>query len=414
MLSDEVIDKVIERLVNRIEQGNTYVLEQIAKSIKKIGTLSPTNAQRLIQVFKYGGDYQKIVKQLAKITNLNVRDIYKIFEEIARNDYEFAKQFYDYRKVKYIPFDENIALQRQINAIAEMTAKEYVNIARTSAIGFSIRDKDKNIIFQDLSKTYNDAIDKAILNVAQGKTTFQEEMYDLMNQLGSSGLRVLDYENGRTLRLDSAIRMHIKDNIRSMHNEMQQQIGKEFGSDGVEITVHLSPAPDHALVQGKQFSTKRPSKNELSEFEKFQSDEDSYSYDGTFFSKEHNGHDRRSIGQYNCYHYTFAIILGVNKPQYSNEQLQEILEKNEKGFDFDGKHYTFYEGEQLQRKLETEIRKQKDLQIMGKTSDNEKLKMKSQKKINQLTKKYNELSLESGLPKKPTRLRVSKYRKSRI
>ena len=414
MLSDEIIDKVIERLVNRIEQGNTYVLEQIAKSIKKIGTLSPTNAQRLIQVFKYGGDYQKIVKQLAKITNLNVRDIYKIFEEIARNDYEFAKQFYDYRKVKYIPFDENIALQRQINAIAEMTAKEYVNIARTSAIGFSIRDKNKNIIFQDLSKTYNDAIDKAILNVAQGKTTFQEEMYDLMNQLGSSGLRVLDYENGRTLRLDSAIRMHIKDNIRSMHNEMQQQIGREFGSDGVEITVHLSPAPDHALVQGKQFSTKRPSKNELSEFEKFQSDEDSYSYDGTFFSKEHNGHDRRSIGQYNCYHYTFAIILGVNKPQYSNEQLQEILEKNEKGFDFDGKHYTFYEGEQLQRKLETEIRKQKDLQIMGKASDNEKLKMKSQKKINQLTKKYNELSLESGLPKKPTRLRVSKYRKSRI
>ena len=390
------------------------MLEQIAKSIKKIGTLSPTNAHRLIQVFKYGGDYQKIVKQLAKITNLNVRDIYKIFEEIARNDYEFAKQFYDYRKVKYIPFDENIALQRQINAIAEMTAKEYINIARTDAIGFSIRDKNKNIIFQDLSKTYNDAIDKAILNVAQGKTTFQEEMYDLMNQLGSSGLKVLDYENGRTLRLDSAIRMHIKDNIRSMHNEMQQQIGKEFGSDGVEITVHLNPAPDHALVQGKQFSTKRPSKNELSEFEKFQSDEDSYSYDGTFFSKEHNGHDRRSIGQYNCYHYTFAIILGVNKPQYSNEQLQEILEKNEKGFDFDGKHYTFYEGEQLQRKLETEIRKQKDLQIMGKASDNEKLKMKSQKKINQLTKKYNELSLESGLPKKPTRLRVSKYRKSRI
>ena len=35
MLSDEVLDKVIERLANRIEQGNQYVLEQIAKKIKK-------------------------------------------------------------------------------------------------------------------------------------------------------------------------------------------------------------------------------------------------------------------------------------------------------------------------------------------------------------------------------------------
>ena len=47
------------------------------------------------------------------------------------------------------------------------------------------------------------------------------------------------------------------------------------------------------------------------EFEKFQEDEDAVSYDGVKFPaiSEETKHDRRAIGQYNCYHYTFSIIL---------------------------------------------------------------------------------------------------------
>ena len=53
MLSEEAIERLTERLVDRIEQGKTYVLEKIANNIKKIGTLKPSDAYRLIQVFKY-------------------------------------------------------------------------------------------------------------------------------------------------------------------------------------------------------------------------------------------------------------------------------------------------------------------------------------------------------------------------
>lgn len=69
MLSDEVIEKVIERLIRRIEQGNEYVLQKIGESVKKIGTLTPSKAQELVQVLKYGGDYDKIVNKLKEITN---------------------------------------------------------------------------------------------------------------------------------------------------------------------------------------------------------------------------------------------------------------------------------------------------------------------------------------------------------
>jgi hypothetical protein len=170
--------------------------------------------------------------------------------------------------------------------------------------------------------------------------------------------------------------------------------------------VHLNPAPDHEQVQGRQFSKE--------EFEKFQNNQDSIDYSGKVFSKDFEGHDRRSISEYNCYHYIFDIILGVNKPQYSDEELQEIIDNNNDGFELDGVHYSNYEGTQLQRKLETEIRKQKDLQIMAKASGVKELVEESQKKISQLNKKYKELSVVSGLPTKIDRMRVSGYKRINV
>lgn len=415
MLSDEVIEKVVERLAVRMEQANTYILEKIGKSIKKIGTLTPTQAHQLVQTLQYGGDYDKIVKELARITKLNVADIYEIFKEVAKKDYEFAKQFYDFRNKKYIPWDENKQLQEQVKALAKITANEYINLTKTSAVAFGWRGKDGTVTFKGLKKTYYDLLDEAVLNVGQGKEAFNSAMYRRLKEIGGGGIQVIfpttyidknGVEKNRVMRADSAVRMQMKGALRNMHNEIQQQFGEEFDADGVEISVHLSPAPDHEQVQGRQFSN--------AEFEKFQNDEDAVSYDGIEFPAEFEGHDRRSISQYNCYHYVFSIVLGVNKPQYSNEQLQDIINKNNEGFEFDGKHYTTYQGTQLQRQIETEIRKQKDTQIMARASGNDELVAESQQKISQLTNKYKQLSEASGLPTAIDRIRVSGYHKVKV
>jgi hypothetical protein len=231
-------------------------------------------------------------------------------------------------------------------------------------------------------------------------------MYSTIKELGSSGLKTVDYANGRSVRLDSSVRQHMKGALRNLHNETQAIFGEEFGSDGVEISVHINPAPDHAEVQGRQFSKE--------EFAKFQNDQDAVDYTGKVFESEHDGHDRRSISEYNCYHYTFDIVLGVSKPEYSEEELQKIIDDNNKGFELDGEHYTNYEGTQLQRKLETEIRKQKDIQIMAKASGNKELVQESQQKITQLTRKYKQLSDVSGLPTKMERMRVSSYKRINV
>lgn len=410
MLDERITEKLVERLVNRIEKGNTYVLEQIGKSIKKIGTLSPSKAQQLINVLKYGGNYEKIVNELARITELNVKDIYKIFEEIAKNDYRFAKQFYDYRGVKYIPYEENYALQSQVRALASMTANEYRNLSNTLAFAKKVNGRT---IYTNLSRTYQDTIDKAVLNVSQGKTTFDEEMYSTIKELASSGLRTVDYANNRSIRIDSAVRMNMQGALRNLHNEMQRQFGQEFGADGVEISVHNNPAPDHTEAQGRQFS--------YEEFAKLQSIGVAKDYTGKIINMHHelvrteaSSLSFRPISDYNCKHYEFDIVLGVSKPEYSEEELQEIIDNNNRGFELDGKHYTNYEGTQLQRKLELEIRKAKDTQIMAKASGNNQLVLESQQRITQLTNKYKELSDVSGLPTKMDRLRVSGYKRTKV
>ena len=410
MLNEELIDKVVERLARRIEQGNEYVLQEIGKSVKKIGTLSPSKAQELAQILKYGGDYDKIVKRLAEITELNVKDIYKIFKEVAKNDYNFAERFYKYRNIKYIPFEQNEALQEQIKALAEITAREYVNIAKTTAFA---RMRDGHIAYTDLSTTYQNILDEAILNVGQGKETFDSAMKRSLKQLGQSGLRAVDYTSGKSRRMDSAVRMNLKAGLTHMHDEMQQQLGKEFDADGVEISVHENPAPDHENAQGKQFTNEEYAKLQRYGVATAQGN-DKINLHRHLVRANASSMSFRPIGEYNCYHYIFSIVIGVSEPNYTRDQLDDIKRRNHLGFNYKGKHYTMYEGTQLQRQLETEIRKVKDTQIIAKAEGNKELILESQQKITKLTKDYRELSKQSGLPTYMERMRVSGYKRTKV
>ena len=243
MLSQEVEEKLAERLVERIEQTNTYILKRIGEAIKQISTLTPSQAYQISQILKFGGTYNEIAKELAKVSGKNVQDIYKIFEEVAKNNKQFAKQFYKYRGIDYIPYSKDIALQNMVKSLASITADTYLNIANTRGIGFLFRNKDGQMYFKDIQQAYYEIIDRGILAISQGKETFQTEMRRIIKDVGGNG--VVIYESGRTRRLDSAIRMNLLDGIRQVSNETAQRFAEEYNADGIEISVHINPAPDH-------------------------------------------------------------------------------------------------------------------------------------------------------------------------
>ena len=395
MLSQEVEEKLANILVERIEQTNTNILKKIGEAIKQISTLTPSQAYQIQQILKFGGTYEEIAKELARVSGKNVQDIYKIFEEVAKNNKQFAKQFYKYRGIDYIPYKKDIALQNMVKSLATITADMYRNISNTSVIGF-IQDGT----FKQLQQVYQDTIDKAILSISQGKQDFYSSMRQTLKELGGSGL--VQYESGRTKRLDSAVRMNILDGMRALNNETSRRFGEEYNADGIEISVHSKPAPDHADIQGKQFS--------IEEYDKLENGEIATDYQGN----KYDGADKRHIGEYNCYHKIFSIVLGVSKPEYTDKQLNDIRESNLSGFEFEGKHYTMYEGTQLQRRIELNIRKQKDTQILARASGDTELVEQSQNKIRLLTSKYNDLCKASGLLPKKVRMSVSGYRKVKV
>ena len=110
MITENQVDALVERLIKRVDDANAYFLKQIGENIKKIGKLSPSKAQQLIQMLKYGGNYEDIVKKISKILDTNITEVDKIFDEYAKKDYAFYEDFYKYRNIPYSEYSNNLSL----------------------------------------------------------------------------------------------------------------------------------------------------------------------------------------------------------------------------------------------------------------------------------------------------------------
>ena len=405
MIDEKLQEKLLSVFDKRYQDYNTKVLKELGNVIKQFKDLTPSQAYKLGQQLKYNTTIKDLLDDLSKISGLSVKDLKAILEKVAKENIGFADTYYKARDLETPIYSQNKALQRLVNSVYKVAGEELKNISKTT--GFRLLDSNGKPLLLDIDETYKEVIDRCVVAISQGKETYQQSMRSTLKQLSSSGVRKIEYESGYSRRLDTSIRQNILDSMRQVSNESQQLFGKEFDSDGVEISVHLNPAPDHELVQGRQFSNE--------EFENFQNDRKATDYTGMVFEPEFEGHDRRSISEYNCYHYIFSIVLGVSKPQYSKEELKKIMDDNDKGAELDGKHYTNYELSQIMRKLETKIREQKDLQIIARTSDDKDLILQAQTKITQLTNKYKQVVKISGLPNQlSTRGRVSNYHRVSI
>lgn len=408
-MNEAETNALIERLVRRQEKSNEKILREIGRILGQIGELTPSEVYLIGQQLKYGESLQKIVKTIAETSRLNEIEIYKMLEHEAKTNLGFSEKYYKAKNVDFMPYEQNEPLKALVNQIATSTINQYRNISRTT--GLTFLDSRKNKVTKTLQEAYSDIIDDAINNVATGKQTFQQSLTDQLKTIGKNGVQSIEYETGYHKRIDSALRMNLQDGLSYLFEAQQELMGSQFGADGMEVTTHSLPAPDHADIQGHIFT--KDNFNKLQDFDFYGafSDVNGKEYERTSEDKI------RPIGELNCYHKAFQIVLGVDEPRYTQEELDKINSENERGFDFDGNHYTLYQGSQLQRRLELEIRQNREQNIGLKSAlnntknDETKVKLqneinKTNERINKLFTKYHDLSRVSGLKTKLERTRI--------
>jgi hypothetical protein len=389
MQDNEKLDATLERFYNKYNKFNTKVLKELGNVIKQFDGISPSQAYQIAQELKLGYELNDLLNELSQISGKSIQDIDKLFNKVAEENVNFAEVYYKAKNEEFIKYEDNQQLQNLVESIKKQTNNTFINIANSNNIGFTLKDNQGNITYKPLTQVYNDLIDEAVYNVSIGVKDYQSAMRNTIKQLADSGVKIheekLGYKNGYNRRLDSSIRQDILTGIRQINLDIQEQIGEELGADGVEISAHSPCAEDHLHIQGQQFTKKQ--------FERI------------------NGDLKRPIGEYNCRHFVFSVILGVQTPSYSKKMLRNFRNESLAKVNYNGKTYTKYEATQVQRQLETAIRKQKDRQIIARASGDKEEVGLAQQKISQLTTEYNKFSKTAGLDTYKNRLTVSGYKR---
>lgn len=394
MQDDKKLDAVLERFYNRFNDFNTKVLQELGNAIKQFDGVSPSQAYEIAQKLKYGYDIDNLLDELSKISGKSIQDIDELFDKVAKENVEFGEVYYKAKNKEFIDYEDNKQLQNLVDSIKVQTNDTFKNLSKSKNIGFTLKDNEGNITYKPIKEVYNNLIDEAVYNVSTGVKDYQSAMRNTLRQLADSGVKVheekVGYKNGYNRRLDSSVRQDILTGLRQVNLDIQRQVGEDFGADGVEISAHFPCAEDHLDIQGRQFFAKEgETLNHLID--------------------RINGGLDRPIGEYNCRHFMFSIIKDVNLPSYTKSQLARYRKGSLQKVEYKGKTYTKYEATQVQRQLETAIRKQKDRQIIARSSgDKEEIGL-AQQKITQLTTEYNKFSQVAGLDTYKNRLAVSGY-----
>ena len=389
MKDDKKLELLLEKFYNRFNQYNTKVLEKIGEAIKKFDGVSPSMAHKIAQELKYGTDIEDLMAELSRLSGKSIKDIEEAFDIVAEENVAFAEVYAKAKNMEFVDYKNNEQLQRLVKGIAGETNATFKNISKTRAIGFVLKDKNGNKIFKDLKKTYIDLIDEAVFNVETGVSDYQSAMRGVIKQLADSGVKIheekVGYPSGYNRRIDSSVRQNVLTGVRKINITTQKIVGRQFGANAIELSLTFPCADDHAPYEGKIYTHK--------EFENIQS-----SLDRPFF-------------QWNCRHFGFQVVKGISQPQYTQKYLDQKHAQEHEEFYFEGKKINQVEANDLMRKIETSIRRNKDAQIIGRSAGNKEIVANSQQNITALTHKYNELSKVSNLPTYKNRLVVSGYRK---
>lgn len=382
-MTSEELEERLKRVVGLFRDASLYYIRKVARQIAHIGEMSASTINMMAVMASMNEDLAMINAEIARAARLSVPALYDVYNE-ALNDVYRDPRFERALKHEPLPDGSKRALNRMAEAVSRQTAGTMVNLSNTTAV----------------SEDYRRAVDRGVMAVTSGVGDYHTEMRNVIREIGGNGVRI-ETESGYSRRLDSAVRQNIIDGAKQIEQHASDIISDGLGYNAREISVHGHSAPDHEPVQGHVFL--------LEEFWKLQHNQACVDVDGRHFPAM-----KRPIAEWNCMHFAFGFSTEYSKRKYTNEQLDEFARENAQGCEIDGKHYTMYEAQQLMRKIETKIRREKDIAVAAKEAGDMELRRQCQVKINALAAQYNRVEQLSGVPGRRDRTRVEGFRAVKI
>ena len=214
------------------------------------------------------------------------------------------------------------AVDRAMREMRKRATGDILNLTRTMGFSFPTGSVPAR-------RAFTAALNSALTQAVSGTVSYQQACANAVRLLTQSGLRHIDYKNGVTRQIDTAVRNAVLTASAQLSGEIMQANIEESGVAYVQVSAHWGARDSHAVWQGKVYS--------LAEFR-------SVCGYGEPSNPDH-------IYSYNCRHTHYPYWPGISEPvEYPPEPGP---------FEADGKTYTYYQATQRQRAMERSIRAMK-------------------------------------------------------
>lgn len=363
MYDDEKLEELRKRAAAIAEPIWETLLRDIVRRVRGAGGITSTAEYQIYRAEQLGLAEKAIKAAIAEQLKISDAAIDMLFEEL---------------KDETVLFEENAELRQLVEAYGTVSKKA----SAADYEGLWAPGPDGKLY--TVKEAYGKIMDFAWMQTATGTYDFQTAVREATKKLLERGLRVIPGKDGRSYRLEYAVRSYITNRMGEMFNAVNQMNYDAIGADGWEISAHPAPAPDHALYQGRQYSKEE--------------------YDRI------NNSLARKFGWWNCRHLVYPIRLGVSPRAYSDEQLQKYLDDNEKGVWYNGQHYTLSEARDRKRQLESLISQTK-YDILAAEGDAGLLKERQIRLQNQ-RREYERFCRETGQEPENWRTMVASFGRS--
>lgn len=355
----------------------------------KTGTVGETTVLDIKALRSHGIDLKEIEKAISETSGISEKKLKKLLEKVVDKNQQYYNEVITLADVTK---PETLVNAADIDAIKRQTLQEMRNITRTMAF---VVDAGRTILKPQKALTW--ALDAALLQVQSGAVSYNTAIASVVKQLADSGLRMVDYESGRSDQVDVAARRAVMTGVNQINQKYAEQSTEYLETDLVETSAHIGARnignvpENHEMWQGKWYRWSEKPQTSTGEYPDF---------------IETTGYGTGAgLGGWNCRHTFYPVVEGVSEATYSQADLDAMKGENRK-FKFEGQEYDGYTATQEQRSIERTIRKLKREETAYNAAGLHDKELAVSIRIKRLSAKYKAFSRAAGLPEQRERMKV--------